>query len=58
MNADKREPVRPEHAEHVCSVCGQTSESVICEGCSARIRVEALARKKHEERGDAWTHWG
>jgi hypothetical protein len=57
VNADKREPVRPVLAGHVCNVCGQRSESMICEGCSARIHIEALTRKKHEERGDAWTHW-
>jgi hypothetical protein len=50
-------PVRPRHAEHVCHVCGRTSESTICEGCAERIRIEALARKKHEENGGAWTHW-
>jgi hypothetical protein len=57
MIADKTAPVRPLHPEHVCNICGQTSESTICEGCSERIRIEALARKKHEERGNAWTHW-
>jgi len=24
--------------------------------CSERLRVEALARKKHEEQGNAWSH--
>lgn len=46
------------HAVHVCNICGQESANTICEGCSERIRIEALARKKHEENGAAWTHWG
>jgi hypothetical protein len=29
----------------------------ICDECSERLRVEALGRKKHEEQGDAWSHW-
>jgi hypothetical protein len=57
MNADQGAPIRPAHAGHICNICGKMSESTICEGCSERIRIEALARKKHEERGDAWTHW-
>jgi hypothetical protein len=57
VNADKRGSIRSGHAGHVCNVCGKTSENTICEACSQRIRLEALARKKHEESGDAWTHW-
>ena len=53
-----RDPTpRPEHARHVCNMCGKPSEITICEECSERLRVEALARKKHEEQGDAWSHW-
>ena len=48
---------RPEHARHVCNVCGEASEMTICDECSERLRVEALSRKKHEEQGDAWSHW-
>ena len=48
---------RPEHALHVCNLCGKPSEVTICEECSERLRVEALARKKHEEQGNAWSHW-
>ena len=57
VNADERAPIPPRHEGHVCNICGNESESTICEGCSERIRMEALARKKHEERGNAWTHW-
>jgi uncharacterized protein YlaI len=47
----------PEHAHHVCNVCGRPSEKTICDDCSERLRIEALSRKKHEEQGDAWSHW-
>jgi hypothetical protein len=57
MNAVERVTARPEHAKHVCNICGKASESTICEGCSERIRIEALARKRHEEQGDAWSQW-
>jgi hypothetical protein len=57
VNATKPDTVRPEHAMHVCNTCGKPSESTICDECSARIRIEALARKKHEEEGNAWSHW-
>jgi hypothetical protein len=53
----KQALVLPRHVGHVCNICGKTSEDTICEGCSERIRIEALARKKHEENGCAWTHW-
>ncbi len=48
---------RPEYARHVCNICGKPSEITICDQCSERLRVEALARKKHEEQGNAWSHW-
>jgi hypothetical protein len=47
----------PEHAQHVCNMCGKPSEITICDECSERLRVEALARKKHEEQGNASSHW-
>jgi len=48
---------QPEHAHHVCNICGKPSEITICDECSERLRIEALARKKHEEQGNAWSHW-
>jgi len=48
---------RAEHGRHVCNMCGKPSKQTICEACSERLRIEALARKKHEEQGDAWSHW-
>lgn len=48
---------RPEQGGHICNLCGKPSETTICDECSERLRMEALARKKHEEQGDAWSHW-
>jgi uncharacterized protein YlaI len=55
--APLRSDPRPEQALHVCNICGKPSETTICDECSERLRVEALARKKHEEQGNAWSHW-
>jgi hypothetical protein len=41
----------------VCNICGKPSETTICETSSERQRLDALARKKHEEQGNAWSHW-
>jgi recombinational DNA repair protein RecR len=57
MNTSEQATSRPEHAKHVCNTCGKASESTICEECSERIRMEALARKKREEQGNAWSPW-
>jgi hypothetical protein len=35
----------------VCNVCGKPGPS-ICPMCSDRIRAEALARKKREDKGE------
>jgi hypothetical protein len=48
-----RSDPRPEHAHHVCNMCGKPSEITICDECSERLRMEALAKKKHEEQGNA-----
>ena len=42
---------RPEHAHHVCNMCGKPSEITICDECSERLRMEALARMEHEAPG-------
>lgn len=35
-----------------CNVCGKPSGSTICAKCADRIRAEALARKKREDKGE------
>lgn len=45
--------LRTEHARHVCNVCGRPSEDTICEVCSIWVRADALARKRHEDKGEA-----
>jgi hypothetical protein len=57
MNAEQVAPVRQVKPGHVCNLVGKVWESRVCDGCSERIRIEALARNQHEERGDAWTLW-
>lgn len=37
-------------APHRCIVCGQIADDLICEACRARIRGEAIERKRGEER--------
>jgi len=46
-----------ERQTHLCNVCGKPCESVICEECSERIRMETLSRRKREEQGNAWSPW-
>ena len=57
MTAPKPALIQLRRKQHVCLVCGKASDDTICDTCSARIRIEALARKKHEEEGDSWSHW-
>jgi len=44
--------LRKQLANEVCNVCGKPSEDTICEVCLAKVRSEALATKKHEEKGN------
>ena len=34
-----------------CEVCGKHSQVPICGACADRIRAEAIARKKREDKG-------
>jgi hypothetical protein len=45
-------PAPPKQRKQVCSVCGKPSGSNICGTCSDRIRAEALARKRREDKGE------
>jgi len=53
----RQQPDPRSESRHVCTVCGKPSVQTICEACAERLRIEALSRKKHEEQGDAWSHW-
>ena len=53
----ERSPVATQKTKCICNVCGKPSKDTICETCSQRLRMEALVRKKHEEQGNAWSHW-
>jgi hypothetical protein len=48
-NTASPKPAR--HRRSVCNVCGKPGPS-ICPTCSDRIRAEALARKKREDKGE------
>lgn len=52
MTYVERPLFRAEHAKHVCNVCGESSEDIICDRCSIKIRSEALIRKRHEDKGE------
>jgi recombinational DNA repair protein RecR len=39
------------HSKRICSICGKPSEKMICGACTDKIRADALARKKQEEKG-------
>jgi nucleotide-binding universal stress UspA family protein len=43
-------PAEPHVAPPHCLVCAQPSQELICEPCKARIRGEALERKRQEEK--------
>ena len=47
----------PRRSRRVCSVCGKPSDQRICDPCATRIRLDAMARKTHEENGSAWAKW-
>ena len=40
-----------QRATHVCEVCGKPSVNPICSSCSDKIRAEAVARKRREDKG-------
>jgi len=38
------------HPKPICSICGKPSEKAICGACADKIRADALARKKQQEK--------
>lgn len=32
--------------EHVCTVCGKPSDTIICHACSDKVRGEAVEKKR------------
>jgi len=43
---------QPDRDEQLCKICGKPSSSVICRHCSDKVRAEAVARKKREDKGE------
>jgi hypothetical protein len=52
MSNTPQPPDSSKDFKHVCTICAQPSEKTICDACADKIRSDALARKKHEEKGD------
>ena len=50
MTSPEKPILRTKHAKEVCNICGKPSRNTICEACAGKIRGEALANKKHEEK--------
>lgn len=44
--------IKSRRRTQVCNVCGKPSVSSICPICVDRIRAEAIARKKREDKGE------
>ena len=44
--------LEPEQHKQFCKVCGKPSTSNICPVCADKIRAEAVARKKREDKGE------
>ncbi len=44
--------LEPEEHKQFCKVCGKPSSSNICPVCADKIRAEAVARKKREDKGE------
>ena len=38
--------------KEVCEICGKPSADPICPVCADKIRAEAVARKKREDKGE------
>jgi hypothetical protein len=47
----------PKPSKRFCKVCAKPSEQTICDSCAMKIHLDALARKTHEEKGNAWGKW-
>ena len=44
--------MEPKQRKRVCNVCGKPSGSSICPTCADKVRAEAVARKKREDKGE------
>ncbi len=44
--------MEPRSRKRVCNLCGKPSEDNICPTCADKIRAEAVARKKREDKGE------
>ncbi len=52
MTIVEKPVLRKQYAKEVCNVCGKPSHDTICAACADKVRCDALAHKKHEEKRD------
>jgi recombinational DNA repair protein RecR len=45
-------PAASDRQRRVCNICGKPSGTNICSMCADKIRAEAVARKKREDKGE------
>lgn len=51
LGANKMSLKKEQKARPVCEVCGKPAVAPICPACSDKIRAQAVARKKREDKG-------
>jgi hypothetical protein len=49
--ASKTSSKNSQKSRPVCQVCGKPAVTPICSACADRIRAEAVARKRREDKG-------
>jgi len=49
--ASKMSTKESQRSRRVCEVCGKPAVTPICAACADRIRAEAVARKRREDKG-------
>ena len=57
VNSPDLHDSRAKLSKRFCKVCTKPSEQTICDACAMKIHLDALARKTHEEKGNAWGKW-
>lgn len=51
LSTSEMSSLKSQKSKPVCEVCGKPSVSPICPACADKIRAEALARKRREDKG-------
>jgi hypothetical protein len=51
LDANRVSSKKSQESRPVCEVCGKPTVTPICPACSDKIRAEAVARKRREDKG-------